>query len=78
MKAKMNSYQKLKKRNEELEERFWSLREFISKATPVELEMFKKQWNIENGIVSSWWQGSTEVSGTSYDGILSLMQKTES
>lgn len=73
--SKLSSYQKLKKKNEVLEEKFWSLREFISKATPSELEMFKKIWHTENSIIQSWWQGDTEIKDTSYNGILTLLQE---
>jgi hypothetical protein len=73
----ISSYQKLKKKIEEQDEKFWSLREFIAKATDDELELFKKIWHTENSIINMWWRGDTQIKDTSYNGILTLMKDYE-
>ena len=72
--SKETSYQKLKRKNYELEQRIWALRSFIAKSNDAELEMVRKLFEVEESLLSAWWRGEVSVDNN-YNGILSLINE---
>lgn len=76
--AKESSYQKLKRKNKELEDELYKLKEAVFMDDVMFLDMIKKTFKLRRDMVEAFWEGEPTSEEKRYDGIYPMMEAAES